>query len=91
MGGSDFSYTGDEPQSVFRDGVTNAWYAVNDPAGTDVFALDATPIAGSVFDIDPTVTPSTFGSVNPIVPEPSTYAAILGLIGLAYVAYRRRK
>ena len=65
LGGQNFAYTGDEPQSVFRDGVSNNWYAVNDPAGTDVFDINANTIAGSTFDTDPTSTPSTFGAVNP--------------------------
>ncbi|MCB0459841.1 MAG: T9SS type A sorting domain-containing protein [Flavobacteriaceae bacterium] len=65
LGGSDFIYTGDEPGLIFRDGSTNNWYAVNDPAGTDVYDISANPISASSFDTDPT-TGNTFGAVNPI-------------------------
>lgn len=65
LGGADFAYTGDEPLSVFRDGDTGDWYAVNDPPGTDVFDITASAVPGTSFNIDPTTTPSTFGSVNP--------------------------
>lgn len=64
LGGEDFAYTGDEPGLVFRDGNTGDWYAVNDPAGEDVYDIAANAIAASSFDTDPT-TGSTFGSANP--------------------------
>lgn len=72
LGGTDFAYTGGEPQSVFRDGLTGDWYAVNDPAGTDVYDIAATAVPGTDFDVNPTVTPSTFAAVNPSAPTAST-------------------
>lgn len=92
LGGLDFAYTGDEPQTVFRDSVTLDWYAVNDPAGTDAVDLAGNSVAGTFFNVNPTVTVDTLGGVNPfVVPEPSTYAALIGLLALGLVMIRRRK
>ncbi|PHI21162.1 hypothetical protein CEQ90_03845 [Lewinellaceae bacterium SD302] len=64
LGGADFLFTGDEPKLVFRDGVNNQWYAINDPDGGTVFDLAATMVDPMDFDIDP-LAGSTFGSTNP--------------------------
>lgn len=64
LGGADFLFTGDEPKLVFRDGVNNQWYAINDPDGGTVFDLSATMVDPMDFDIDP-LAGSTFGSTNP--------------------------
>ncbi len=65
LGGQDFAFTGDEPQLVFRDGVSSSWYAVNDPAGTVAYDITAAPIDLSLFSADATV--ATFGAVNPTI------------------------
>lgn len=55
------------------------------PAGTtsvSFFALFVNGGVGTIYADDLVVT---------VVPEPQTYAAILGLLTLAFVAYRRRK
>jgi MYXO-CTERM domain-containing protein len=91
LGGQDFAFTGDEPQLVFRDSVTGGWYAINDPAGTDAFDINANAVAFSRFNQDPSV--ATFGSANPfasaVIPEPGS--GLLGalLVGLG-LARRRR-
>ncbi len=84
LGGLDFSYTGDEPQLIFRDSVTLDWFAINDPAGTQAFDLMGTGIDFSNFDMDPSMT--TFGAINPtVVPVPAAiwlFASALGAISL---------
>ena len=80
LGGTDFTYTGDEPKLMFRDGTTGDWYAVNDQnmVPESVFDVSGNQVANVSFDMDPEV--STFGSVNPsFVPEPGG----LGLIAFA--------
>ncbi len=91
LSGVDFTYTGDEPRLVFRDGTTGDWYAVNDPDNGQVFnlsAIDVIPLGS--FDIDPFT--STFGSVNPSftpIPEPSF--GVLGVFGIGGLIFRRRR
>lgn len=84
LGGLDFSYTGDEPQLIFRDSVTLDWFAINDPAGTQAFDLMATGIDFSSFNMDPSV--ATFGAINPtVVPVPAAiwlFGSALGLLRL---------
>lgn len=64
IGGTDFSYSGDEPKLVFRDGTTGALYAVNDPDNGEVYDVNGTEIVAlGSFDISPSDT--TFGSINP--------------------------
>jgi len=93
LGGADFTYTGDEPKLVFRDGVTGAWYAANDPDNGMIFDINAVDVLQSgSFSADP-FNP-TFGTVNPTfiaaVPEPGSLAVIgLGMLGM--FATRRRR
>lgn len=94
LGGIDFVYTGGEPQLMFRDGVTQSWYAVNDPDNGVVYDSDGAVLEGSTFNQDPSL--STFGEINPTavsaVPEPSTvtlFVAGMGLVG--FMAMRRTK
>ncbi|MDT0558621.1 T9SS type A sorting domain-containing protein [Ichthyenterobacterium sp. W332] len=71
LGGQDFTYTGDEPGLVFRDGVTNDWYALNEPFdGTSVYALDASTVMAS--DFSPAVAlAGNFGTANPVYSAPT--------------------
>ncbi|MEO6348716.1 MAG: T9SS type A sorting domain-containing protein, partial [Aquaticitalea sp.] len=67
FGGLDFTYTGDEPRLVFRDGITDAWYAVNDVTGDltdEIYSLNATLTGNADFDVNP-ADGSTFGMINP--------------------------
>ncbi|MEM7799976.1 MAG: ExeM/NucH family extracellular endonuclease [Chloroflexota bacterium] len=66
LGGTDFAFTGDEPQLIFRDASVGDLYAVNDPAGGAVFDVTGTDVTPAIFDSDPTTGP-TFGSINPTV------------------------
>lgn len=97
LGGFDFPYTGDEPKLAFRDGVTEQWYAINDDGDTPEAIFDA---SGSQVSMNATwrvngvvVNPedTTFGGVNPTIPEPS--GIVLVLIGASVIggsAMRRR-
>lgn len=91
LGGLDFSYTGDEPQLVFRDGVTMDWYAINDPAGTDAFDLFGNAVAFSDFNVDPSMT--TFGAINPTtapIPVPAALWLLASALGVLGVRGRRK-
>lgn len=89
FGGTDFAFTGTEPQLIFRDGVTGELFAINDPAGTEAFRADGSTISFDAFSSDPSV--PTFGSANPTaIPEPSTYVA-LSLIAVGGLVARRRR
>ena len=91
LGGADFSYTGDEPQLVFRSGSplnSGNWFAINDPFGDQVFDIDANVLSPASFTAAPEI--PTFGALNPtFVPEPS--AALLGMVAMAAVCIRRRR
>ncbi|NKI31971.1 ExeM/NucH family extracellular endonuclease [Croceivirga thetidis] len=65
LGGADFTFTGDEPRLVFRDGSVGDWYAINDPDNGQVFDISATDVTPSIFNTDPTVGSDTFGAINP--------------------------
>jgi predicted extracellular nuclease len=67
LGGADFTFTGDEPRLVFRDGGTGDWYAINDPDGGQVFDVNGTDVTPAIFDTDPTIGTDTFGTINPSV------------------------
>lgn len=87
-------------QSVFGPmtvGTHTIDLVVNDSGLTNTIGVQVG--FATVGDIQPTLDPLTFGP-NPIldtgvvltaVPEPSTYALLLGLAGLGLVIYRRRK
>lgn len=91
LGGQDFRYTGDEPGLIFRDRVTQAWYAINNPAGSAALDIAGNSLVFSSFDRDPTN--HSFGSANPTrasVPTPGTpllFGLGVGLLGI----YRRRQ
>ncbi|MEM8793096.1 MAG: VPLPA-CTERM sorting domain-containing protein [Pseudomonadota bacterium] len=89
LGGTEIVFTGDEPQLVFRDALTQILFAVNDPADPDFVDDEAgNEVSISDFSFDPTV--ATFGSANPTaVPLPAGLPLLLaGLGGLAFL--RRR-
>ena len=86
LGGADFAFTGDEPQLIFRDAVSLAWFAINDPAGTDAVDQFGNLVAFNLFDMDPSV--ATFGDINPtLVPVP----AALWLFGSALLTLGWRR
>lgn len=91
LGGTDFTFTGDEPRLVFRDGTSGELYAINDPDNGQVFDISGTDVLpGGTFDLDPFS--ETFGAVNPsftAVPEPGSIA-LLGCIA-ATAGFRRRR
>ena len=61
------------------------WQHPGDAVSYELYFYDSDSLyAGNV--------PSEFGEANfTAIPEPSTYAALLGAVGLAFVGYRRRK
>jgi len=70
LGGSDFAYTGDEPELIFRDASTGALYAVNELAGSQVQDINAAQVSLPNFDADPRI--PTFGAVNPVLGDGNT-------------------
>lgn len=90
LGGADFSYTGDEPQLIFRDSISNDWYAINDPAGMDAYDLQGNPVAFADFNQDPSVT--TFGALNPttVVPVPGAIWLLTSALGVLALRSRKR-
>lgn len=88
LGGVDFSFTGNEPELVFRELTTGGWIAVNDLDDPldGIFGADGTEYVAADFLSDP-FTP-TFGAANPaFVPEPSS----LVVFGLAAIGLLRRR
>ncbi|NEO57007.1 MAG: ExeM/NucH family extracellular endonuclease [Okeania sp. SIO3B5] len=67
LGGIDFTYTGDEPRLIFRDGSVGDFYAINDPDDGQVFDVNGTDVTPAIFDTDPTIGTDTFGTINPSV------------------------
>ena len=64
LGGTDFAFTGAEPELVFRDRQTGDLFAVNDLSDdTSVFDVDGDNVPASEFDQDPTQ--PTFDEPNP--------------------------
>ncbi|MEM6400427.1 MAG: ExeM/NucH family extracellular endonuclease [Cyanobacteria bacterium P01_D01_bin.116] len=72
LGGTDFTYTGDEPRLIFRDASVGDLYAINDPDGGQVFDISGTDVTPGVFNTDPTVGTDTFGAINPTVANVNT-------------------
>ena len=67
FGGLDFTFTGDEPRLIFRDGISGAWYAVNDVTGDgtdEIYSLNATLTPSANFNVNPAAG-TTFGAINP--------------------------
>lgn len=86
LGGTNLSFSGDEPQLIFRDAVSLMWYAINDPAGTEAFDMFGNAVSFDLFDIDPSL--ATFGDINPtLVPVP----AALWLFGSALLTLTLRR
>ncbi|NES01415.1 MAG: endonuclease [Okeania sp. SIO2F4] len=67
LGGTDFTFTGDEPRLIFRDGSVGDLYAINDPDNGQVFDVNGTDVTPAIFDTDPTIGTDTFGTINPTV------------------------
>jgi len=63
LGGSDFSYTGAEPELIFRDASTGGLYAVDSLTGTQVQDINADLVDVDRFDATPFAV--TLGAVNP--------------------------
>jgi hypothetical protein len=63
LGGVDFTFTGAEPQLVFRDSQTNAWYAINNHDVPIAHSITAVEIAFNQFA--GSLLAPTFGEINP--------------------------
>jgi hypothetical protein len=94
LGGTDFAFTGTEPEWMFRDSVTGKWIAVNDNvAGTGIFDETGTELDAAGFNQP--LTGTTFGAANPTmatpaVPLPASLPRVLAAFG-GLAALRRRK
>lgn len=96
LGGFDILFNGQfEPLNVFRLGSTGAWYnsvTLNFGQPDERIGLfgpnnPTTEILNAPSDTLAT----TFGSINPtVVPEPSMYGALIGLLALGFTVSRRR-
>lgn len=95
LGFTDFPITGFDPDGIFRDGVTNQWYAsdVNNDIGGPYFIdplqfvdTNLNPQNLAAFDKN-FYTP---GAANAAVPEPSSFLA-LGAVGFAVWVRRRQR
>lgn len=87
----------DEPISVFRSGSNGDWYGIYETPDTSltygVYDSAGNLVDPNLFDIDPTVTTSTYGSINPTlnaIPEPAA-TLVLGSLAAAGLAFRRRR
>ncbi len=80
FGGTDFTFTGDEPRLVFREASVGALFAVNDPDGGQVFDTAGVDVGPGAFDSDPTVGTDTFGVINPALVDAVTPALISELL-----------
>ncbi len=77
LGGTDFTFTGDEPRLIFRAGSVSSLYAINDPDNGEVYEVGGTNVGTAIFNLDPTAGSDTFGTVNPILgPAPTATFAI---------------
>ena len=92
LGGVNFAYIGSEPVNMFRDGTTQAWYAVD-------FNGDAYDEAGNLLDaagFDADASVLTYGAANPslstqsavAVPMSTPLSLLIGALGLAFIARR---
>jgi hypothetical protein len=63
LGGEDFKFTGSEPELIFRDRDTNAWYAINDHDGDMAHDIDGNTVPFISFG--GSLTTPTFGIENP--------------------------
>ncbi len=70
LGGVDFSYTGAEPELVFRDASVGDWYAVNNfQTDTELFDINGNSVDPATFNTNPIVE-NTFGVINPSTTAP---------------------
>lgn len=77
LGGVSFTYTGDEPGLVFRDGTSDDWFALNEPHDdTTIYDIDANTLSSSDFNSAPALG-GTFGAINPIYTMPTEPSLIL--------------
>lgn len=66
LGGTNFTFTGDEPRLIFRDGSRGDLFAVNDPDNGEIYDTNGNVFAPEDFDTDPTADLDTFDAVNPV-------------------------
>lgn len=78
LGGVDFSFTGAEPERVFRNGSVGDFYAVNALGDTEVFSTNGTAISIAAFTENP-ADATSFGAINAslVVPDSAFSLEIL--------------
>lgn len=95
LGGTDFTFTGDEPRLIFRDGSVGSLYAINDPDNSQVFDVNRNNVTPVIFDTDPTIGTDTFGTINPSVDdggnEEPTLASIYNIQGAGHTSTLKYK
>ncbi|MGB0744298.1 MAG: PEP-CTERM sorting domain-containing protein, partial [Opitutales bacterium] len=78
-----------DPDLVFRSDSTGDWYYTN-IAGDDLYDT-AGNLVGVTSALLGSADPTSFGSVNPVVPEPGSFALLAGIFGMTFVMLKRRQ
>lgn len=90
--GATFSFTKSDSAPAAFNTANSITITFTSSAASQYFSTTSSPNAGYVnVDLAPGVDIGSYSYTYSAVPEPSTYAAIAGALGLAFAVYRRRR